>query len=127
MLAELELKGVRLSINGDGLSVGTDSKLTDLQRQYIINNKAQIIAELEARDGMELPPADRGGSNLARPEDRSFVRQCLTAISGPKRLDIVPKSLPPWRLGVEAEPVAIKKDNAGRYRANIWVRKEKFN
>ena len=127
MLAELELKGVRLSINGDGLSVGTDSKLTDLQRQYIINNKAQIIAELEARDGIELPPADSLVSNLSMPEDRSFVRQCLTDIYGTKRLDIVNKYLQQWRLGVEAEPVAIKKDNAGRYRANIWVRKEKFN
>ena len=59
--------------------------------------------------------------------DRVFVRQKLVGIYGKKRLDIVNKYLEQWRLGVVAEPVAIKQENAGRYRANVWIREKKFN
>jgi len=47
-------------------------------------------------------------------DERVFVRQCLIGIYGTKRLKIVKEYLGHWRLGVEAEPVPIKKDNAGR-------------
>ncbi len=60
-------------------------------------------------------------------DDRVFLRQKLVGIYGTKRLDIVNKYLEQWKLGVEAEPVAIKQDNAGRHRANVWIREEKFN
>ena len=60
-------------------------------------------------------------------EDRVFVRQCLIGIYGTKRLNIVKEYLNHWRLGVEAEPVPIKQENAGRHRANFWIRKERFN
>jgi len=59
-------------------------------------------------------------------DDRVFVRQKLIGIYGAKRLDIVNKYLEHWQLGAEAESVEIKQENAGRYRANKWIREKKF-
>jgi len=59
-------------------------------------------------------------------DDRVFVRQKLIGIYGAKRLDIVNKYLEQWRLGVEAEPVKIKQENAGRHRANAWINEDNF-
>ena len=59
-------------------------------------------------------------------DDRVFVRQKLIGIYGTKRLDIVNKYFEQWRLGVEGEPQEIKQENAGRHRANTWIREEKF-
>ena len=44
-------------------------------------------------------------------------------INGTKRLDIVNKYLEQWQQGNSAEPISIKKDDAGRYKANTWLRK----
>lgn len=59
-------------------------------------------------------------------DDRMYVRQKLAGIYGTKRLDIVNRYFEQWRLGVEAEPVKIKQENAGRHRANVWIREENF-
>ena len=55
-------------------------------------------------------------------DDRVFVRQKLIGFYGSKRLDIVEKYFEQWQLGVESESVQIKQDNAGRHRANAWLR-----
>ena len=46
MLGGLRSKGVRLSTNNGKLYAETAIRLTDVQRQYIGDNKRQIIAEL---------------------------------------------------------------------------------
>ena len=55
-------------------------------------------------------------------DDRVFVRQKLIGTCGEKRLELVTQYFDEWRKGMEAEPVSYKKDNAGRYRANVWLR-----
>ena len=55
-------------------------------------------------------------------DDRVFVHQKLIGIYGKKRLDIVNQYFDEWRKGSEAETNVNKIENAGRYRANTWLR-----
>ena len=66
--------------------------------------------------------AERLIDSIQYRDDRVFVRQCLIGIYGTKRLGIVNKYFEQLQLGSEAEPNKVKKDNAGRYRANVWIR-----
>ena len=55
-------------------------------------------------------------------EDREFVHRKLKGIYGEKRLDLVNQYFAEWEKGSDAEPEEHRKDNAGRKRANIWLR-----
>ncbi len=55
-------------------------------------------------------------------DDRVFIHQRLLGIYGKKRLDLVIQYFDEWRKGSDAETINYKKDNAGRYRANVWLR-----
>ena len=55
-------------------------------------------------------------------EDREFVHRKLIRIYGKKRLDLVNQYFDEWQKGSDAEPEEHRKDNAGRYRANTWLR-----
>ena len=55
-------------------------------------------------------------------DDKIFIRQCLIGVYGSKRLSIINSYLEQWELGSDTETNVIKKDNAGRYRANTWLR-----
>ena len=49
----------------------------------------------------------------------------LLGFYGTKRLNIVNGYVEQWHLGKEAQPVEIKKENAGCYRANTWLREKR--
>ena len=55
-------------------------------------------------------------------DDRVHLHKSLIGAYGNKRLNIVNEYLDLWQQGCDAEPVSYKKDNAGRYRANVWLR-----
>ena len=55
-------------------------------------------------------------------DDRVFVHQRLLGIYGKKRLDLVNRYFDEWLKGSEAETNVNKIENAGRYRANTWLR-----
>ncbi len=55
-------------------------------------------------------------------DDRVFVHQRLLGIYGKKRLELVNQYFDEWRKGSEAQPEGHRKENAGRYRANTWLR-----
>jgi hypothetical protein len=59
-------------------------------------------------------------------DDRVFVRECLLNVAGVDRLSLVNEYLKQWQHGSNEQPDPIKSDNAGRYRANTWLR-EKVN
>lgn len=56
-------------------------------------------------------------------DDRVFVRRCLIGIYGADRLAAFQRYLAKWNEGAANETNAIKKQNAGRFRANCWLRK----
>ena len=125
-LPELENEGVKLSLNGDKMVYEVPGKITEQQLLYLSDNKQQIMAEIQQREKARLSPANNWINSFSMPEDRSFVRKCLAGISGSDRTALVIKYLDQWQQGIDAEPIDIKKNNAGRYRANVWIREEKF-
>ena len=86
-----------------GIAVAKDIKTTDHEVAE------QLISSLELHD------------------DQVFVRQCLIGIYGSDRLAVVQEYFNQWYVGSSSEPISHKKENAGRYRANVWIREEKFN
>lgn len=61
------------------------------------------------------------------PDDVPFVVKQVRYVSGRKRLEIVRSYLGEFDAGYKAEANPVKKRNAGRQRANDWIREEKFN
>ena len=61
-------------------------------------------------------------NGLEMREDREFVRRKLKGIYGKKRLDLVNQYFNEWQKGSDAETNVNKIENAGRYRANTWLR-----
>ena len=55
-------------------------------------------------------------------DDREFVYRKLKGTYGEKRLDLVNQYFDEWRKGSDAETNVNKIENAGRYRANTWLR-----
>jgi hypothetical protein len=58
-------------------------------------------------------------------DDRSFVRQQLIGAYGAERLSRVDAYLAQFRIGAESVTEPHKKSNAGRRRANSWLRQER--
>ena len=59
-------------------------------------------------------------------DDRSFVRQQLIGAYGAERLARVDTYMVQFRLGAESVKQPHKKSNAGRRRANTWLRKQRM-
>jgi hypothetical protein len=55
-------------------------------------------------------------------DDRAFVRQRLIGIYGAKRLELVDQYLKHFNEGSNSVEEAHKKSNAGRFKANTWLR-----
>ncbi len=55
-------------------------------------------------------------------EDREFVYRKLKGTYGEKRLTLVIQYFDEWQKGSDAETNVNKIENAGRYRANTWLR-----
>jgi hypothetical protein len=55
-------------------------------------------------------------------DDRSFVRQQLIGAYGTVRLKRVEEYMEQFRIGSESVDAPHKKSNAGRKRANTWIR-----
>ena len=73
---------------------------------------SKIITEIE-----------KNKSEVIRVELSEFNGHDLIGIYGIKCLDNVHEYLEQWQQGYDTEPIRIKKDNAGRYQANAWLRK----
>ena len=57
-------------------------------------------------------------------EDCVFIRSQLSRFPEKSKHNIFKGYLDEWRIGKEKEPVIYKKENAGRYRANIWIQEQ---
>ena len=58
-------------------------------------------------------------------DDRPYVRQQLLGAYGAERLSRVDAYLEQFRIGAESVTEPHKKSNAGRRRANTWLRQER--
>jgi hypothetical protein len=111
--------GVNLDVTDKGKLriVSNQEFITTSEFEQLKNSKTEIVSYLNHKKAEGLV------NSLKLHDDRIFVHQCLNGIYGTKRLEIVNKYLEQWQQGSSAEPINIKKDNAGRYQANTWFRK----
>ena len=58
------------------------------------------------------------------PDDIGFIVKHLRHASNRTRLAVARRWHSEFAKGWQAEPVGIKKDNAGRFRANSWLREQ---
>jgi len=54
LVKTLEEHGLKLKVNGKNLEVLASDPLTNVQREFIKKNKAQLIAELKAKSNDEI-------------------------------------------------------------------------
>ena len=111
----------------NSLEPRTDS--TD-KRAFVstVSSTSGDIKNIQASNDQDSPPAndhelaEHKINGLRLRDDRVFAHQKLIGIYGKKRLDLVYQYFDEWQKGSNAEPEEHRKDNAGRYRANTWLR-----
>jgi len=93
-----------------------------------VSSTSGDIENIQASNDQDSPPstdhelAEYKINGLRLREDRVFIHQKLVGIYGKKRLDLVNQYFDEWRKGSEVETNVNKIENAGRYRANTWLR-----
>ena len=112
----------------DSLEPRTD--VTDKSLPFVstVSSTSRDIENIHASNEQDSIPftdhelAEHKINGLRLRDDRVFVHQKLIGIYGKKRLDLVNQYFDEWRKGSEAQSGGHRKDNAGRYRANTWLR-----
>ena len=113
---------------------GTESRNSNKHEEKTVKaSKQELTKPTKDIDGIKkAKPTDQEIAenligSLELHGDRVFVHQRLLGVYGTERLDIVNEYFEQWRLGKEGQPIGIKKENAGRYRANVWLREKLEN
>lgn len=113
MAAALEYltdQGLDVQAVGDRLRVGPPERLTDAHREFITQHKAQILVALKPSPLEGLPMLW---------DDKVFVHQHTQERTDQHAL--LQEYRRRWLEASEAEPLAHKQANRGRYAANIWL------
>ena len=120
VIDELRTEGIKLSVNGENLKVYSVNPLTDEQRAFLKANKAELLPVvkklwkpaqvIDFLTGCEVLPDDLPFLQKHLPRDR---KRRLVALQQYKVL---------WEEAALAEPANHKKQNAGRFVANTWLR-----
>ena len=123
LLEILEGKQVELSVTDKGkLRIVSDQDFIHSSGfKKLQNHKAQVVNHLNHEQ------AERLVCSLTSHDDRVFIRQQLIGAYGSDRLVIIQEYFNQWYVGSSSEPISQKKENAGRYRANVWIREEKYS
>ena len=59
---------------------------------------------------------------LLLPDDKAYLKQQLEPVPKPQRIAVYRQYCEVWQSAAAAEPNEIRRDNAGRRAANIWIR-----
>ena len=122
IIKAIEDHGIYLSVTDNGnLKIDAPKgALTPEREQFLQEHKQLIIDELCNRLSVELL------FEIHDTDDRVWVVQQVNCLTGKKRLHILQQYLAEKQKGRDSEPNVIKRENAGRFRANTWLR-EKTN
>ncbi len=112
----------------DSLEPRTD--VTDKSLPFVstVSSTTGDIKNIQASNEQDSVPltdhdlAEHQINGLRLRDDRVFVHQKLIGIYGKERLELVNLYFDEWRKGSDAQPQGHRKENAGRYRANTWLR-----
>ncbi len=106
---------------GDENSDTHQEKTVKASKQELTKpTKGITDSDIEKLTDQEL--AEHLVGSLKSHDDRIHLHRRLIGAYGTKRLGIVNEYLAQWIQGSDAETISYKKDNAGRYRANVWLR-----
>ena len=129
------LEALKLLYADDGKSFETPKPRTDKtdKSKFVSNVSATLEGNnnfLSENDSESLPftdheIAEHKISTEVYRDDRSFVRQQLIGKYGAVRLARVDEYLEQFKIGAESVKEPHKKSNAGRFRANTWLRQER--
>lgn len=56
------------------------------------------------------------------PDDYRYLSELLEGMGSTRRKDYLKQYHLVWLKGMQAEPINIKKQNKGRFAANVWIR-----
>ncbi len=123
LISHAEDRGIELSITPDFALKVISKKdvLTQEAIDYLKNNKDSIVDQLCNYEFQAEV------FRIIYPDDIAFVVKQVRHVFGRNRLDIVRRYLEEFDAGYKAEQNPVKKRNAARYRANVWIREEKFS
>ena len=94
--------------------------LTPVVIDYLKQRKAQVVDKLcDYEFQKEI-------FRIIYPDDIAFVVKQVRYANGRERLEIVRRYIKEFDAGYRAESNPVKKQNAGRYRANVWIREANF-
>lgn len=98
------------------LTVVKKGGLSEQQRQYVRANKVALLYQLIDDHSILdfLRPCE------LIPGDRPFILGLIP--SGVIKVYALTNYREQWLAGMDSEPIEHKKQNAGRYRANSWLR-----
>ena len=110
--------GIQLLVTGEGeLEVtAPNGALTPGRVQFLRDYKSIIVEQVANFQSVELL------FEIYNVDDRVSVVEQINKLSGLIRMRTIEQYLDENRKGASAEPNVIKKANAGRYRANAWLR-----
>jgi len=123
LIGYAKVRGIALSVTPDfDLKIMAKmGALTPKVVNYLKQRKEQVVDKL----------CDYEFQNevfrIFSPDDVAFVVKQVRHVTGRDRLEIVRRYLEEFGAGYRAEANPVKKRNAGRQRANDWIREEKFN
>ena len=129
------LEALKLLYGDEEKSIETPKPRTDKtdKSKFVSNVSATLEGNnnfLPEIDSESLPftdheIAEHKISTEVHRDDRSFVRQQLIGKYGATRLAKVEEYLGQFKAGAESVTEAHRKSNAGRRRANTWLRQER--
>jgi hypothetical protein len=129
------LEALKLLYGDDEKSCETPKTRTDkTDRSPFVSNVSSSsggVNEILPKNEQESIPftdheiAEHKINELTLRDDCVFVRQMLLGAYGKDRLALVNLYFDEWRKGAESEPIEVKRENAGRRRANTWLRQER--
>jgi hypothetical protein len=119
LLESLSGLGVNLDVTDKGKLriVSNQDFIKTPEFEQLKNSKEEVVSHLNHQKAESLV------NNLKLRDDRGFFHKCLIGIYGTERLEVVNKYFEQWQQGSDGEPMSFKKENAGRYQANTWLRK----
>lgn len=123
LLHDLRSLGVALTTDGEQLKLSAPTGILTPERVSVIKRAKPALIQLL------MPPDDHRGLTLhcaalgieLLPDDARYLLALLPC-PRKRRLETLNQYLALWQQAAEQEPVGHKKQNAGRFAANTWLR-----
>jgi len=128
MVYELQANGLILSLNGDKLVFESEAPISNMQIDFLKENKLNLIGELrnlalvEIDDDGDILPLHRfKAEQMPKPKttDYTWLHEMLGLIGN--KVEVAAGYSRVYKKALDAELEEHKKDGAARFAANSWL------